>query len=76
VTPLVFVDRSRRADRYPWFEWKVRLFLAGAALGIVGMAAGMDWLVAVGIVILGGGFLLRFLPSGRGAPADPGTEGD
>lgn len=69
MTPLVFMDRGRRADRYPWFEWKVRLFVIGAVLAVVGMATEIQWLVGVAIVILLGGFLVRFLPGGRGEVA-------
>lgn len=73
---LVFVDRSRNAERYPWFEWKVRLFLLAAALGLVGMATGFDWLVAIGIVVLGAAFFLRFLPGGRGVSSESRAESD
>jgi hypothetical protein len=66
VTTLLFVNRGPRADRHPWFEWKVRLFLAGAAIALVGIATGRDWIVAVATFVLFAAFVLRFFPRGRG----------
>ncbi len=66
----MLIDRHRRADRYPWLEWKVRLFVVGAGLAVVGMALETQWIVAVAIVILFVGFLIRFLPGGRGERVD------
>jgi hypothetical protein len=63
---MLFVDRSRKADRYPWLEWKVRLFAIGAALAVGGMATGFDALVSVGTGVLLLAFLVRFLPGGKG----------
>lgn len=68
---MLFSDRGRRADRYPWFEWKMRLFVVGAALGVGGMVLEMDWVVVLAIVVLFTGFLLRFVPGGTGV-----SEGD
>jgi hypothetical protein len=67
---LVFVDRERRADEYPWLPWKVRLFIIGAVLALGGMAMRMDWLVLVAIGILVLGFMIRFLPGGKGVVHD------
>jgi hypothetical protein len=71
VTPapaalLLFVDRSRKAGDYPWLPWKVRLFVAGAALAVVGMAVDSNVLVGIAIGVLAFGFMIRFLPGGRG----------
>ena len=66
LSPLVFLDRGRKADGYPWLEWKVRIFAAGAALAIGGMVLRIEWLVTVAIVVLVGGFMIRFLPGGTG----------
>jgi hypothetical protein len=63
---MIFMDRERRASRYPWLEWKVRLFAIGAALALGGMILLVDWLVTVGIGVLTVGFVIRFLPGGRG----------
>ncbi len=67
---LIFVDRSRRADHYPLLEWKVRLFVIGASLSVGGMVLERDWIIWVGIVFLVAGFLVRFLPGGRGVRSD------
>jgi hypothetical protein len=67
---LVFLDRSRRAERYPLLEWKVRFFAVGAALAIGGMVLGIDWLVTAAIFILVAGFFLRFFPGGTGEEDD------
>ena len=67
LATLIFLSRSPKADRHPWFEWKVRLFLAGAAIALVGIATGRDWIVAVATFVLFAAFVLRFIPGGRGA---------
>jgi len=66
LSPLVFLDRERKADGYPWLEWKVRVFATGAAMAVGGMVLRIDWLVTVAIVVLVGGFMIRFLPGGTG----------
>lgn len=73
---LVFMDRSRRADEYPWLPWKVRLFLLGAVLALGGMATQRDWLILVAVVILGLGFAIRFLPGGTGMVREEADEGE
>jgi hypothetical protein len=53
-------DRDRRGvDRD--LDVKMLIFVVGAALGIAGMARGIDWLVYAAIVVLGLGALLRLL---------------
>jgi hypothetical protein len=64
------MDRRRRADRYPWFEWKARLFAIGAALGVGGMILESDWVIAGAVLVLFSGFLLRFAPGGQGMVED------
>jgi hypothetical protein len=72
---LLFVDRSRKADDYPWLPWKVRLFLAGAALAVVGMAVDSNVLVGIAMGVLVFGFMIRFLPGGKGvAEGEDGEE--
>jgi hypothetical protein len=46
-------------DRF--FYPKVALFSIGGAIGIAGMTSGRDWLVAIAIVVVGFGVLLRFV---------------
>jgi hypothetical protein len=72
----MLIDRGRRADRYPWLEWKVRLFLLGACMAIAGMLLEMQWIVAVALAILVLAFLVRFMPGGKGEDAEPGPEPD
>lgn len=58
----MFVDR--RPDRpVRYLEWRVRLFGAGALLGVVGIATDTGWMIWLAIVVLVAGFLLRFLPA-------------
>lgn len=73
MTPVgLFVDHARR-DR-PHLEWKVRLFAAGAVLGLAGMYLEERWLTGGGIAVLLAGVLLRFLPGGDGRPDDGESE--
>lgn len=51
-------------------EWRIRLFGAGAILGLVGMWGDQPWLVNVGIAVLAAGVLLRFLGGGGEASDD------
>lgn len=73
---LIFLDRSRRADRYPWLLWKVRLFVIGAGLAVGGMLLELPWLVYVAIAVLVAGFAIRFLPGGRGVEEEGGEPAD
>jgi hypothetical protein len=76
---VIFFDRRRKGDD-PFLEWKVRLFLAGAAVALVGMARNSSWLVLGGILILLAGASLRFFrrpgaeAPGEGAGEDEGDE--
>jgi hypothetical protein len=56
----LFVDRTRRDRRH--LEWKVRLFAAGAVLGLAGIYLEERWLTGGGIAVLLAGVLLRFVP--------------
>jgi len=65
VTPVgLLLDRSRRER--PHLEWKIRLFAAGAVLGLAGMYLEERWLTGAGIVVLAAGALVRFVPVGIG----------
>lgn len=66
-------NRSKRAAGH--LEWKVRLFVVGAGLGLSGMYLEESWLTGAGIVVLLAGALLRFMPGGSG-PTETGGEGD
>ncbi len=58
----LFLDRS--SPERPHLEWKVRIFLAGAVLGVAGIYLDERWLTGAGIAVLLAGVLLRFLPGG------------
>lgn len=60
---VVRLDRSRRAGAH--LEWKVRIFLVGAVLGLSGILLEERWLSGAAIAVLAAGALVRFLPGGR-----------
>lgn len=65
-----FFRPSRTARAGPWFEWKVRIFLLGAALGLAGIFLDDRRLVVAAVVVLAAGVVLRALPVGEQATAD------
>jgi hypothetical protein len=65
----LLLDRNRRAGRY--LEWKVRIFAAGAVLGLAGIFLDSAWMRLGAIVVLASGMMLRFLPGGRTRTAGP-----
>jgi hypothetical protein len=72
---MVFMERNRRADDYPWLQWKVRLFAIGAGLALGGVILEWGWLIPAAIVVLVAGFAIRFLPGGTGVrEEDPEEE--
>jgi len=73
---LFFVDRSREADEYPWLAWKVRFFIVGAGLAVGGMVMEMNWLILVAVGVLVAGFLLRYLPGGKGRTLEQEADED
>ncbi len=54
----------------PHLEWRIRIFGAGAILGLVGMWAGAPWLVNVAIGVLGIGVVFRLLSRRSHPPAE------
>lgn len=64
--PMIFLNRSR-AGTDNHLEWKVRLFLLGAALAMVGIGLESTVLVVLAILVLVAGAALRFLPGGDAA---------
>ncbi|HUF76516.1 MAG TPA: hypothetical protein VMM35_09570 [Longimicrobiales bacterium] len=65
---IVFLDRRRRAG--PFLEWKVRVFVVAAALGLAGIYLEERWLTGSAIVLLFAGLTLRFLPTGESDESD------
>lgn len=69
-------SRTRRGPD-PYLDWKVALFVAGAAAGSVGMATGSRWLVGTAIVLLGAGVALRAARRpGAGEEPAPGDDAE
>lgn len=66
-------SRTARAGR--WFEWKIRIFLAGAAVAMVGIFLDDRRVILAALVVLAVGVVLRALPDG-GAPASPDDDPD
>jgi hypothetical protein len=69
---MVLLDRRRHAG--PYLEWKVRIFVVAAALGLAGIYLDERWLTGAAIVLLFGGLMLRFFPTG--VPEDADVEED
>jgi hypothetical protein len=60
---MVFFRRTTPDAPDPWLTAKVVVFTLGAALALVGMATGTDWLVGAAAVVLVAGVALRFASS-------------
>lgn len=69
---MIFTSRRNRGGPDVWLPLKVALFIAGAAAAVAGMALQRDWLITAAIVLLGVGFLLRFVKP-RGDPDEPAS---
>ena len=68
--------RPRRTGRAgPWLEWKVRLFITGAVLGLAGIFLEERFLVWGALAALVAGMVLGLLDQRAGATAD-GDEDD
>jgi hypothetical protein len=70
---IVFLDRRRRAG--PYLEWKVRLFVVAAVLGLAGIYMEERWLTGAAIALLFVGLGLRFLPTGGEDESEEEDEG-
>lgn len=51
----------KKSPRAAALAWRVRLFALGAGLGVGGIVLDNRWLIWAAILVLGGGFALRFL---------------
>ena len=70
----MFLRRSCPApSRY--LEWRIRLFGAGAILGMMGIFFEARWMIWMAIGVLVTGLLLRFLDRPGPEEVDPGDEG-
>lgn len=66
---MVFVDHDPERE-VKHLTWRVRLFGAGAILGVLGIYFDARWLIWAAIAVLVVGFFLRFIP----APEEEGEE--
>lgn len=66
-------SRTARATR--WLEWKVRLFVVGAVLGLAGIFLDERGLVTAALVTLAVGAALRLLPE-KSEGDDPRPDDD
>lgn len=66
--------RRRPADSEdPWLETKIRLFMLGALLALLGMALESSWLIGGAALLLLCGLLLRWVPHpGRSGSSEQG----
>jgi Flp pilus assembly protein TadB len=67
-------DRARRGEDH-YLGRKMLLFLAGAVLAMVGMAAGQDWLVYLAMAVLAVGIILRLASRRRMRRAEEDHDG-
>lgn len=55
-------SRKRGSGKDAFLAWKVRVFVIGAALALVGMGTSLSWVVWTGVGVLAVGLALRLLP--------------
>ncbi len=72
---MIFLDRRRRGED-PHLDWKIRLFIVGAVIALLGMARDASWMLVVGILVLLAGAALRFFSPRVAEPPPWGEEGD
>jgi hypothetical protein len=68
----LFLNRSKRSD--PHLEWKIRIFVVAAVLGVSGIYFDERWMGWVAILLLLSAMLLRFV--GSSAEGEEDSEGD
>jgi len=62
-------DPSVRSRQF--LEWRIRIFIAGALIALVGIYFDEQWITGLAIVVLITGFFIRFLPSTYLRKLDP-----
>ena len=55
-------SRKRGSGKDGFLVWKVRIFVIGAVLALVGMGTSLSWVVWTGVGVLAVGLALRLLP--------------
>ena len=58
---MMFHSRKKK-DPDPYLDWKVRLFLLGALLAMIGLAMESSLVVGLAIAVLFAGVVLRLFP--------------
>ena len=67
-------DPSVRSRQF--LEWRIRIFIAGALIALVGIYFDEQWITGLAIVVLITGFFIRFLPSNYLRKLDPESSED
>jgi hypothetical protein len=70
----LFLNRSKRPD--PHLEWKVRIFVVAAVLGVCGIYFDERWMGWVAILLLLSAMLLRFVGSSGEGEEEEGDGAD
>lgn len=65
---------SRTGQVGRWFEWKVRVFLLGATLGLLGIFLDDHRVILGALGVLAVGVVLRALPDGTSVASDEDDE--
>ena len=74
------LDPSVRSRQF--LEWRIRIFIVGAFIALVGIYFDEQWITGLAIVVLITGFFIRFLPStylrkaGLESPEDSAIESE
>jgi hypothetical protein len=55
------ISRERRVGPDPLLDLKIAVFLAGAVIGVIGMARNNRTMITIAIVVIAIGILLRFV---------------
>ena len=70
----LFLDRSRRSHQF--LEWRIRVFIGGAFIALLGIYFDEQWMTGLAIIVLMAGVLTRFLPSIYSRKPDPDSSED
>jgi hypothetical protein len=65
---------SEAAQR--WVYPKIIIFVAGAAIGLLGIVSKTDWLVTLAVAVLAVGVILRMMTRDRDVDADVDADAD
>jgi hypothetical protein len=70
----MFFSSRRKRGPDQFLNWKVRLFFAGAALALIGIAMDSSAIVGAATLVLLGGIVLRLWPGGQEEVGEDGGE--